>query len=155
MQSLEATLPQISESVAGQAGPYRDAFVNALAFKHVMIENFFEPGFAERLLHEFPNFDPKLAMKEMLRGWRPGKALPGWVRLAVGDVFVESLVADGTFEVTLKLPQIAEAPFRWDIDTTSQGRAVDSEVDSRELAFRVAEIRAKHPLVQTLTKMQG
>ena len=91
----------------------------------------------------------------LLRGWRPEKAPPGRVRLAVGDAFVESPLADGNFEVALKLPQTADAPFRLHIDTTSQGRAVDPAIDSRDLAFRVAEIRAKHPLVQTLTKMLG
>lgn len=91
----------------------------------------------------------------LLRGWRPEKAPPGWVRLVVGDAFVESPVAHGTFEVTLKLPQTAKAPFRLHIDMASQGRSVDPAIDSRDLAFRVAEIRAKHPLVQTLTKMLG
>ena len=52
-------------------------------------------------------------------------------------------------------PQAVEAPFRLTIDTRSQGQAVDPAIDSRDLAFRVAEIRAKHPLVQTLTKMLG
>ena len=29
-----------------------------------MIDNFFEPAFAEQLLAEFPKFDPKLAIAE-------------------------------------------------------------------------------------------
>jgi hypothetical protein len=32
---------------------------------------------------------------------------------------------------------------------------VDVSVDSRDLVFLVTEVRAKHPLVQTLTKMLG
>ena len=71
-------MPQISKSVAKQAGQYRDAFVNASPFKHAMIENFFEPAFAERLLAEFPSFDPKLAMNEM--GELGGKAVNTKIR---------------------------------------------------------------------------
>ena len=88
----------------------------------------------------------------LLRGWRPETAPPAWVRLVVGDATVKSPVAGGAFEVTLKLPRTTEKPFRLSIET-SPGRAVDSAVDSRDLAFHVAEIRAKHPLVKTLTKM--
>jgi Rps23 Pro-64 3,4-dihydroxylase Tpa1-like proline 4-hydroxylase len=91
----------------------------------------------------------------LLRGWRPENAPPGRVRLAVGNTTAEGAVGAGNFEITLKLPQPAEAPFRLAIDTQSQGRTVDLAIDSRDLAFRVAEIRAKHPLVQTLTKMLG
>jgi len=91
----------------------------------------------------------------LLRGWRPENAPAGRIRLAVGGAFVETPVGPSSFEITLKLPQAADTPFRLHIDTTSQGRAVDSTVDSRDLAFRVSEIRAKHPLVQTLTKMLG
>jgi len=91
----------------------------------------------------------------LLRGWRPEKAPPGRVRLTVGAASAETPVAGGSFEVTLKLPQPTEQTFRLNIDTQSQGRAVDSTVDSRDLAFLVTEIRARHPLVQTLTKMLG
>jgi hypothetical protein len=91
----------------------------------------------------------------LLRGWRPDKAPPARVRLAVGDASVESAVGEGNFEISLKLPHPADTPFRLRIDTISQGRAVDPAIDSRDLAFRVAEIRARHPLVQTLTKMLG
>ena len=45
--------------------------------------------------------------------------------------------------MSLKLPHPADAPFRLRIDTISQGRAVDPAIDSRDLAFRVAEIRAR------------
>ena len=91
----------------------------------------------------------------LLRGWRPEKAPPGRVRLTVGAASAESPVAGGSFEVALKLPQTTDKSFRLSIDTEAQGRAVDSTVDSRDLAFLVTEIRAKHPLVQTLTKMLG
>jgi 2-oxoglutarate-Fe(II)-dependent oxygenase superfamily protein len=91
----------------------------------------------------------------LLRGWRPDNAPPGRVRLSVGSASAEIPVGGGGFEVALKLSQPAEQDFRLNIDTQSQGRAVDSAVDSRDLAFLVTEIRARHPLVQTLTKMLG
>jgi hypothetical protein len=91
----------------------------------------------------------------LLRGWRPEKAPPGRVRLTTGSASAESPVGGGSFEVALKLSPAADQSFRLSIDTESQGRAVDSAVDSRDLAFLVTEIRAKHPLVRTLTKMLG
>jgi hypothetical protein len=91
----------------------------------------------------------------LLRGWRPDQAPAGKIRLSSGGSVAEAALTGGAFEVTLKLPQPAAAPFTLKIDTESQGRAVDASVDSRDLAFRVSEVRAKHPLVQTLTKMLG
>ena len=80
----------------------------------------------------------------LLRGWRPDKAAPGWVRLVVGETSIESPVTEGNFEITLKFPQAVETPFRLIIDTRSQGHAVDPAIDSRDLAFRVAEIRSQN-----------
>ncbi len=61
--------PQVRESV----DRYRDAFVNAQPFKHVMIEDFFERTFAEQLLAEFPSFDKKLSINES--GQTSGKSV--------------------------------------------------------------------------------
>jgi Rps23 Pro-64 3,4-dihydroxylase Tpa1-like proline 4-hydroxylase len=62
--STSGALPQISESVRRDADTYREAFLHAEPFKHVVIENFFEPSFAERLLADFPAFDSALARNE-------------------------------------------------------------------------------------------
>jgi len=73
-----ATLPQpsgphqVSEAVVRNADRYREAFAGADPFKHVVIEDFFEPSFAERLLTEFPKFDPDLSKNEA--GLAGGKA---------------------------------------------------------------------------------
>lgn len=91
----------------------------------------------------------------LLRGWRPENAPPGRVRLSAGSTSAETPVGGGSFAVALKLSQPAEQTFRLNIGTTAQGRAVDTNVDSRDLAFLVTEIRARHPLVRTLTKMLG
>ena len=57
-------LSQVASHVYDEAGRYRDAFLNADPFRHVSIDEFFDPAFAERLLAEFPSFDPKLARNE-------------------------------------------------------------------------------------------
>lgn len=60
---------------------YREAFLSAEPFRHVVIENFFEPEFAERLLREFPAFNPALATNEIYGGvW--GKA----VNTRIGEI---------------------------------------------------------------------
>ena len=65
---------QVSESVLQSGEAIREAFVRARPFKHAVIENFFEPDSAERLLADFPAFDPTLAKNEIYGGvW--GKAV--------------------------------------------------------------------------------
>ena len=91
----------------------------------------------------------------LLRGWRPEKAPAGRVRLAVGNNAAEVAVAEGNFEISLSLPQASEERFVLTIDTKSQSRVVDSGVDARDLEFLVSEIRARHPLLKTLTKLLG
>lgn len=65
---------RVSKSVAEGRPGYRDSFLRARPFKHTVIENFFEPDFAERLLADFPVFNPALAANEIYGGvW--GKAV--------------------------------------------------------------------------------
>jgi len=59
-----AVIPEVSTEVLQHVDRYRDAFVHANHFKHVMIENFFEPSFADQLLTDFPSFDSRLARNE-------------------------------------------------------------------------------------------
>ena len=68
-----APIPQVSDAVQREVDRYRDAFLHADPFKHVAIENFFEPSFAERLLADFPSFNPHLAKNEV--GLAGGKAV--------------------------------------------------------------------------------
>ncbi len=68
MSAPNSSLPLVSgvsASVIGQADAYRRSFLSASPFKHLAMEDFFEPSFAERLLAEFPRFDPELARNEM------------------------------------------------------------------------------------------
>jgi hypothetical protein len=65
---------RVAGSVADDCRRYRDSFIHARPFKHAVIENFFEPDFAERLLADFPAFNPALAANEIYGGvW--GKAV--------------------------------------------------------------------------------
>jgi len=70
---------RVSKSVFEDRHEYRDSFVHASPFKHAVIENFFESNFAERLLSDFPAFDPALATNEIYGGaW--GKAVNTRIR---------------------------------------------------------------------------
>jgi hypothetical protein len=69
----------ISESVVGRSGEYARRFRDARPFKHTVIDNFFEAAFAERLLADFPAFNPALAANEIYGGvW--GKAVNTKIR---------------------------------------------------------------------------
>jgi hypothetical protein len=59
-----SAIPQISPAAYEEADQIRERFVNAKPFRHVVIEDFFDPAFAERLLEEFPTFDKRLAKSE-------------------------------------------------------------------------------------------
>ena len=50
-------LPEVSAPVREDVDRYCDQFVAAKPFRHVMIESFFEPEFAEELLTEFPDLE--------------------------------------------------------------------------------------------------
>jgi Rps23 Pro-64 3,4-dihydroxylase Tpa1-like proline 4-hydroxylase len=52
---------------------YRETFLSAEPFKHVVIEDFFEQAFAEELLAQFPSFDKKLSINES--GQTSGKSV--------------------------------------------------------------------------------
>ena len=80
-------LAQISRVTLIQAPFYRESFLRAQSFRHVLMDAFFEEGFAERLLGDFPPFDPALAKNEIYGGvW--GKAANPKIR-AIGPVYRE------------------------------------------------------------------
>jgi hypothetical protein len=66
-------ISQLSSAVTDQADHFRDVFVHARPFKHLSVDDFFAVDFAERLLQEFPRFNPELARNEM--GDVAGKAV--------------------------------------------------------------------------------
>jgi hypothetical protein len=73
-----AAVSGVSIPVLEQVESHRDTFLRAWPFKHLAIDDFFEASFAERLLAEFPRFDPELARNEM--GEIAGKAVNTRIR---------------------------------------------------------------------------
>jgi hypothetical protein len=65
--------PELSARTVGGADRYREAFLHASPFKHVVIDDFFEPRFAATLLAEFPSFDSGSSTNE--GGRKEGKAV--------------------------------------------------------------------------------
>ena len=73
------SLHLLSAETLRQTATCRDAFQTAQPFRHALIDSFFEEQFAERLLAEFPAFDPALAKNEIYGGvW--GKAVNTRIR---------------------------------------------------------------------------
>jgi hypothetical protein len=64
---------RILPATIDHADGFREAFLHAEPFRHVVIDGFFENNFAERLLDEFPRFDKRLAAAES--GQIGGKAV--------------------------------------------------------------------------------
>lgn len=73
-----SAIPQVATGIFERADHYRETFLHAQPFKHLAMDDFFEAGFAERLLAEFPRFDPHLALNEM--GEIGGKAVNTRIR---------------------------------------------------------------------------
>ncbi len=64
---------QLSRDTLDRVGTHRESFLGARPFRHVQIDSFFDAALAERLLADFPAFDPALAKNEIYGGvW--GKA---------------------------------------------------------------------------------
>ena len=57
-------LSLVHPQIIDQAGELRQSFQGNKPFRHVVIDHFLEPKFAERLRGEFPPFDPKQALNE-------------------------------------------------------------------------------------------
>ena len=55
---------RIPPATGARADELRETFLHARPFRHVVIDDFFENDYAERLLDEFPTFDQRLAIAE-------------------------------------------------------------------------------------------
>ena len=64
---------QLSAPTVRDADRYREAFQQARPFKHVVIDQFFDPAFAQQLLAEFPSFNSGSSTNEA--GRKEGKAV--------------------------------------------------------------------------------
>jgi 2-oxoglutarate-Fe(II)-dependent oxygenase superfamily protein len=55
----------LSPEISTRVGELSDQFLNAYPFRHVVMDNFLEPVFCQRLIAEFPAFDKSRALNEM------------------------------------------------------------------------------------------
>jgi hypothetical protein len=98
----------VSNSVIEDLHKYRNAFLHANPFKHTVIENFFKPDFAERLLTDFPAFDPSLAWNEVYGGaW--GKAVNTKIR-SISPAYEEMYQLMGSAEFLGLMSEISGIP---------------------------------------------
>jgi 2OG-Fe(II) oxygenase superfamily len=72
-ETQEAGLIRVAPETIERADELREKFLHAEPFRYVFIDEFFENGFAETLLAEFPSFDRRLAIAES--GTVGGKAV--------------------------------------------------------------------------------
>ena len=64
MSELHELSAVINRSFSDQRNVFRDRFAQAEPFRHVVIDNFFNPPFCAALLDQFPAFDVKGAINE-------------------------------------------------------------------------------------------
>jgi len=77
--SERAGAPRLSRHVMDELSSYREQFLTADPYKHLTIDGFLAPDFAEALLRDFPTFNPALARNEIYEGvW--GKAVNTRIR---------------------------------------------------------------------------
>lgn len=55
--SVTAPLSLLNTAVVAQAEAWRERFLHAEPFRHVVIDDFLDAGFAQALLNEFPAFE--------------------------------------------------------------------------------------------------
>ena len=63
----------VNPDVRKEIPKYREKFLSAQPFKHVVIDNFLSAQMSEKVLEEFPSFNTKKAMNEL--GYVAGKAV--------------------------------------------------------------------------------
>jgi len=99
---------RVSESVVEKRPKYKDSFLQARPFKHTVDENFFEPDFAERLLADFPVFNPALAANEIYGGvW--GKAVNTRIK-QISPAYEELYELIGSAEFLDLMSQVSGIP---------------------------------------------
>ena len=82
-----------------------------------------------------------------LRGWRPQRSPQATVRVATDHAKVETPVSGGAFTIDLPFPHAVREPFRVRVECDALPA---SPTDDRELAFKLMEVRTKHPLLSLL-----
>jgi hypothetical protein len=85
----------------------------------------------------------------VLRGWRPGSTPAARIRLSVDDMVAkEAQLPADSFEIILPLRKPLLATFGLWVSVEWEGQRSASSADSRDLAFVLTELRARHPGVK-------
>ncbi len=132
---------RVARSVFEDRLKLRDSFVHASPFKHAAIWNFFEEPFAERLLADFPAFNPALAANEIYGGvW--GKAVNTKIGL-LGPAYEELYRLIGSPEFLDLMSEVSGIPgLLPDPALYGGGTHENLHGQDRSLAFVLIELRA-------------
>jgi hypothetical protein len=89
----------------------------------------------------------------VIRGWRPENSPAGKLALAIdGSPAGEFPAGSGVFECDVRLPRPLQEPFRLTLEYRGPDRGAPRSGDSRDLAYILQEIQARHPLMRALAK---
>jgi hypothetical protein len=91
----------------------------------------------------------------LVRGWRPDNAPRGRIRVSAGGVSAEKELSGGFFELPVRLKSSVSDLVQISMETSSEGRLVDASVDSRDLQFRIVEVRAHHAPSSVLNELMA
>jgi hypothetical protein len=80
----------------------------------------------------------------VVTGWRADAAPQGTFRLEIDGNVSEVKVSGGMFEAKLKLAKPATGDFTVAMNLDAPGNGLPQGADSRDLAFRLVEVRALH-----------
>ena len=100
--------PRLSRHVTDALSLHREQFLSADPYKHISIDGFFEPDFAEALLRDFPTFNPALAKNEIYEGvW--GKAVNTKIR-EISPSYEELYAMIGSAEFLAAMSEMTGIP---------------------------------------------
>ena len=124
----------VNTQVVEDAERIGSAFRSAEPFRHVVIDDFFDEAFCQRLIDEFPPFDEEKAMNE--DGYVGGKAVFEKIR-ALGDTYAEldALVQGepfmGLVSTITGIPGLRHDPYYFGGGTheNREGQGLDAHVD--------------------------
>jgi hypothetical protein len=99
---------RLSRHVIAALSRHREQFLMADPYRHVAIDGFFAPDFAEALLRDFPTFNPALAKNEIYGGvW--GKAVHTRIR-EISPAYEELYATIGSREFLSLMSELTGIP---------------------------------------------
>ena len=89
----------------------------------------------------------------VIRGWRPEDVPSGKLAATIdGAAAGEFPLGNGEFECDVRLPHPLSQSFRLTLDYQGPDRGKPRPGDSRDLAYVLLEVQARHPLMRALAK---